>query len=37
MKALDKFLDIMGFSEIQEDDYFEENEPSEYLSEWKKP
>ncbi|MGI6587567.1 MAG: cell division protein SepF [Peptococcia bacterium] len=37
MKALDKFLDIMGFSEVQEEVVFEEDEPREYLPVWKSP
>lgn len=35
MKALDKFLDIMGFSEVREETFFEENNVSEYTPEWK--
>lgn len=35
MKAIDKFLDILGFSEIQEETFFEENDTIERLPEWK--
>lgn len=35
MKVLDKFLDIMGFSEVQEEVIYEGNEATEYLPEWK--
>lgn len=35
MKVLDKFLDIMGFSEVQEDVVFEGNELMEDLPDWK--
>jgi len=35
MKGLDKFLDILGFSEVQEETIFEENETPERFPEWR--
>ncbi|HHX95998.1 MAG TPA: cell division protein SepF [Clostridia bacterium] len=37
MRALDRFLDIMGFSEVEEEIHFEEEETPEYFSRWKQP